>query len=236
MSINSKVSENSLTRYFSSCNCDFDALNEAIIANPFKLYCYSNLEVNTNLWYEWILILIEIHIPFRTKNRQLPPPWISAHTSHHVNKIKTERRKLLKRGLCTSEKLKKLTEKCAQLQINDRVDHEQKFFASRHNGRTYRYLKSLKKHSLPPVIKSENLRKEATTDLEKANLFINYFDAVVTDDGYEYFEPSEQHNFGENDISITEDLIKTELKSLNISKSRGQYSTPPILFKRCGDQ
>ena len=142
----------------------------------------------------------------------------------------------MKRGFCTSEKQKKLTEKCAQLQINESVEFEQKFFASRHNGQTYNYLKCLKTHSLAAVIKSENLRKEATTDLEKANLFINYFAAVVTDDGYEYFEPSEQHNFGENDISITEDLIKTELKSLNISKSRGQFSIPPILFKRCGDQ
>ena len=56
----------------------------------------------------------------------------------------------------------------------------------------------------------------------------------MTDEGYEYFKPSEQHNFGENDISITEDLIKTELMLLNISKSRGQDSIPPILLKRCG--
>ena len=206
------------------------ALNEAIIANPFKPYCYSNVDVNTNLWYEWIFKLIEIHVPVRTKNRQLLPPW----TSHHMNKIKTERRKLQKKGLCTSEKLKKLTEECNQLQINDRVEYEQKLFASRHKGRIYKYLKSLKKDSLPPVIKSENLKREASTDLEKANLFNNYFATVVTDDGYEYFEPSEQHNFGENDILITEDLIKTELKSLNISKSRGQDSIPPLLFKRCG--
>ena len=29
------------------------------IANPFEPYCYSNVDVNTNLWYEWILKLIE---------------------------------------------------------------------------------------------------------------------------------------------------------------------------------
>ena len=56
----------------------------------------------------------------------------------------------------------------------------------------------------------------------------------MTDDDYEYFEPSEQHNFEENDIIITEDLIKAELKSLNISKSRGHDSIPPILFRKCG--
>ena len=47
---------------------------------------------------------------------------------------------------------------------------------------------------------SENLKREASTDREKANLFNNYFATVVTDDGYEFFEPSEQRNFGGNDI------------------------------------
>ena len=94
-------------------------------------------------------------------------------------------------------------------------------------------MKSLKKDSLPPVIKSERLKGEASTDLEKANLFNNYFATVVTDGEYEYFEPSEQQNFGENDIIISEDLLKAELKSLNISKSTGHDSIPPILFKKC---
>ena len=89
-------------------------------------------------------------------------------------------------------------------------------------------------NNLPPVKKSESLKKEASTDLEKANLFNTYFATVVTDDDYEYFEPSEQHNFEENDIIITEDLIKAELKSLNISKSRGHDSIPRILLKKCG--
>ena len=110
------------------------------------------------------------------------------------------------------------------------------FFSSRHKGRTFKFLKSLKKDNLPPFINSESLRREASTDLEKANLFNEYFAKVVTDDDYEYFEPSEQHNFGENDIIKTEKSIKAELKSLNISKSRGHDSIPPILFKRRGDQ
>ena len=146
-------------------------MNEDIIANPFEAYCYSNVDVNTNLWYEWILKLIEKHVPIRNKNRQLLTPWTSAETSHHMNKIKTERRNLQKKGLCTSEKLKKLTEECDQLQTNDRVDYEQRLFASRHKGRFFKYLKSLKKDSLLPFIKSESLKKEASTDLEKANLF-----------------------------------------------------------------
>ena len=235
VSINSKVPEKLSTRYFSYCNCDFSALNEEIIANPFEPYCYSNVDVNTNLWYEGIFQLIEKHVPIRTKNRQLLPPWTSAMTSHHMNIIKTERRKLRKKGLCTSEKLERLTEECDQLQTNGRVDYEQKVFASRLKGRSFKYFKSLKRDSLPPVIKSESLKKEATTDLEKANLFNNYFATVVTDDDYEYFQPSEQHIYGENDIKITEDFIKTELRSLNISKIRGHDSIPPILLKKCGE-
>ena len=90
------------------------------------------------------------------------------------------------------------------------------------------------KDSLPPVKKLESLKREASTDLEKANLFNNYFATVVTDDNYEYFEPIEQHDFGQNDIIITEDFLKAELKSLNISKSRGHDSIRPILFKKCG--
>ena len=97
-----------------------------------------------------------------------------------MNKIKTERRKLQKKGLCTSDKLKKLTEECDQLRTNDRVDYEQRLFASRHTGRIFKYLKSLKKDSLPPVIKSQSLKREARTDLEKANIFNNYFATVIT--------------------------------------------------------
>ena len=138
MSINSKVAEKLSTGYFSYCNCDFQALNEDIIANPSEPYSYSNVDVNTNLWYEWILKLIEKHVPIRTKNRQLLPPWTSDETSHHMNKIKTERRKLQKRGLCSSEKLKKLTEECDQLQTIDRVEYEQRLFASRHKGRIFK--------------------------------------------------------------------------------------------------
>ena len=92
MSINSKVAEKLSMRYFSYCNCDFDALNEDIIANPFEPYCCSNVDVNTKLWSEWTLELIEKYVPIRAKNRQLLPPWTSAEISHHMNKIKTERK------------------------------------------------------------------------------------------------------------------------------------------------
>ena len=95
-------------------------------------------------------------------------------------------------------------------------------------------MKSLKKDSPPPVIKPESLKREARAHLEKANLLNNYFATVVTDDDYEFFEPSKQRNFGENDIILTEDLLKAELKSLKISKSRGHDSIPPILVKECG--
>ena len=49
MSIISKVAEKLSTRYFSYWNCDFDALNEDIIANPSEPYCCSNVDVNTKL-------------------------------------------------------------------------------------------------------------------------------------------------------------------------------------------
>ena len=191
-----KVSEKLSTRYFSLCNCDFDAFNKDIIANPFEPYCYSNVDVNTNLWYEWTLKLIEKHVTSRTKKRQLLPPWTSAETSHHMNKIKTRGRKIQKKGFCTSEKLKTLTEERDQWQTNERVDCEQRPFASRHKVRSFKILKTLKKDSLARVIKSESFKREAGTDLEKANLFNNYFATVVTDDDYENFESSEQHNFG----------------------------------------
>ena len=153
-----------------------------------------------------------------------------------MNLIKTERRKLRKKGLCTSEKLERLTEECDQLQTSDRVDYEQKAFASRLKGRNFKYFKSLKKDSLPPVIKSESLKKEATTDLEKANHFTNYFATVVTDDDYEYFQPSEQHIYGENDIKITEDLIKQSYGHLTPQRSEVTIRYHPYCLKNAGEQ
>ena len=99
-----------------------------------------------------------------------------------------------------------------------------------------KYLKNLKKDSLPPVIKSESLKREASTDLKKSNLFKNYFASVVTDDDYEYFEPSEQHNFEENDITLTEIIIEAELKSLNISKAEVTIRYHPYCLRNEGYQ
>ena len=75
------------------------------------------------------------------------------------------------------------------------------------------------------------MKREASTDLEKANLLNNYFATVVTDDGYEYFEPSEQHNFGENDISITEDLSYLTSRRAEVKIRYHQYC-----LKDAGDQ
>ena len=42
------------SKIFSFCTCDFKGLSKIMIEQPFQPYCYSNINVNTKLWYEGV--------------------------------------------------------------------------------------------------------------------------------------------------------------------------------------
>ena len=51
-----------------------ERLHLELAVQLFRPYCYSNVDVNVNLWYHWIYSMVDKYTPKRTKKRQKYPP------------------------------------------------------------------------------------------------------------------------------------------------------------------
>ena len=69
LAIKERISRRLHREYYSYCKCSFDSVITEMKANPFQPYCYSNIDVNTSLWYKWLFELIDRHTP---KNEETP--------------------------------------------------------------------------------------------------------------------------------------------------------------------
>ena len=208
-------------------------MNALMTMHPFEPYCYSNVDVTCTLWYEWLHKLIEPNTPVRTRKRQLHPPWITLETSHCLEKLNTLRRKTLRSKVQKPKALNRLEKKCEEMQSADRAEYEDNLFASRYKSKTFKYLKSFQKDPIPPKIEWPEMKVSAVEDFERAELFNKYFTSIVTDNDYKTFEPSRSQVFGNEENEISELLIKENLETLGVSKSRGADNIPPILFIKC---
>ena len=231
IALNTRTQFRNRGKYYSYCKCDFEGMAALMKKNHFKPYCYSNVDVNTDLWYEWLFEHIEMFTPKRTKRRQNLPPWTSQETSHQLNRLNTLKKKAERRNdENLNYKVTTLENTCMQLQEEDRSAYESHLFASRDRNRIFKYLKSLQSDALPPKMTCGG-NATACTDSEKAELFNDYFSSVVTDENYVFFYPPKDHKFGTGDLLICEDEIQEELKKLNATKSRGADTIPPSLLK-----
>ena len=94
----SREVKSGLKNYYSYCRGDFEGLSERMKSDYFHPYCYSSVDVNVELWYEWLFELINQHVRKRTKRRQNLPFWISNNTTHLLHKLKTQEKKQQKDG------------------------------------------------------------------------------------------------------------------------------------------
>ena len=78
---------------FSYCNGDYGLFTEQILENLFDSYCWLNVNVIINHWYNWLSSLIKKCIPKHTKHRSSLPPWISQSTSNFIKRLYTARKK-----------------------------------------------------------------------------------------------------------------------------------------------
>ena len=53
IAVGGQASKKASSRYLSYCRCNFEEMNEDIIGNQFEPDCYSNVDVDTKLWYQW---------------------------------------------------------------------------------------------------------------------------------------------------------------------------------------
>ena len=87
LTINAQVTKMSKSQYYSNCRCDYESLLAEMAVQPFRPFCYSNVDVIVNLWYHWIYSMVDKYTPKRTKKKQKYPPWVSNETSHVLNKL-----------------------------------------------------------------------------------------------------------------------------------------------------
>ena len=128
MSLNEKTRKTDRVEYYNYCKRNFDEMVAEMKSNLFQAYCYSKIDVNTNLWYKWPVELNDRFTSKRTRKRQGYPHWFSNETYHQLNQLKTERRRTLKKGNSTSDKLSRLTATCEYMQDKDREQYEKALF------------------------------------------------------------------------------------------------------------
>ena len=63
LSLNEKTRKTGRVENYSYCKCNFDEMMAEMKSTSFQPYCYSNIDVNTNLWYKWLFGLIDRFTP-----------------------------------------------------------------------------------------------------------------------------------------------------------------------------
>ena len=206
---------------FSYCNGDYDLHNEQILENPFDTYCWSNVNVILNHWYNWLSSLIKKCIPKRTKHRSSLTPWISQLTSNLIKRLDTAQKKYTE----SNPKNLHLIEQTETNAEMNKADYEQSLASERLTGKLF---KAFHKSSLPSIMKYKN--ETADTDPLKSELLSKFF-ASVCIDSYTFSEPPEpDFNTVLDTNNYTELEIREICQSMNTNKSKSFDDLPPVLF------
>ena len=73
---------------------DWKEFKNYILENPFKPYCYSNIDELFKQWYTWLDVLLTKNVPKTTLHRSNLPPWLKKESSHLIKVISTLKKKL----------------------------------------------------------------------------------------------------------------------------------------------
>ena len=104
-------------------------------------------------------------------------------------------------------------------------------FANNNNSRVYKYIRSLtKSHTIPPTLHHNSM--VADSDIDKANMFNDYFYSVFTQATTNQSFPIDNSSHLSN-ISITKEDVYNALINLDTSKAMGPDGIPPIVLSKC---
>ena len=166
------------------------------------------------------------------------PKWFTASIQNHLNKVHSLRKKA--RSTPSPQNLSNLASSESLLQANiaeaklNYESHLVSTFAANKNYKIFNYMHCLTTHnSLPATIRSDS--SEASSDMEKANLFNQYFHSVFTRRNYSL--PSLQ-DFPVNGVSISEITFSESdvyevLAALDPNKAMGIDGIGPNVLKYC---
>ena len=124
------------------------------------------------LWYHWIQSAIRKFIPKRTQYRASLPPWISKDTSNEILRLRTIQRKLEN----TNSKVRDIIQQVEAAAEADKVIFEEKLAEDRSTTALFKYFSAFRKENFPRNM--TYVETSAENDLQKANLFANFFASV----------------------------------------------------------
>ena len=111
---------------FSLKQGDWQGLEKYLATNPFAPYCFSNVNLMVDLWYDWLYQAFEKIVPKKTKHRIGLPPWVSSQSSHlmkikqRLRRCSQENPKMIAKVRDISNQLDKSLD-CDQLQFEKSV-------------------------------------------------------------------------------------------------------------------
>lgn len=218
---------------FSFGKADFELLQNAVLENAFIGRCWSNPNVLVSEWYDWLNTLLAYTVPMKTSHRLQLPPWITTATSHQIKQLRTKERIYQKKpSSILFSKIERLRSSLQTAMSDDQSNYEAELAKGRSTTKLFKYFKSLRKSDpLPP--KLTWMGKTACSCEEQASLLNLYFQSVfVSSDVSVEYEPELPRLQSITDYDVSLVKIKSIFETLDITKSRGPDSLPPILFRK----
>ena len=223
------------TKYlFDYSNGDFEAFNEYLL-NIDYTFC-STMDVDS-AWSHLKTIIstgCSQYIPKIKIDPYSSPKWFNPSIRHQLNCVHSLRRRV-KRSLTPNllTKLANLEQSLQDLMLQARTEYEANLFQDYSNNckAIHRYLNLISSSStIPNQVNFKSI--SATTPLDKANLFNQYFHSVYSPPPSSLPVPTSSSS-PISSITIEEDEVFTILSSLNPSKAMGGDQIGPKLLKSC---
>ena len=225
------------TRYvLDYTKADWDGLCSHLYDTDFSMCFQSN-----DIEFVWSTVKSIIHeamsryIPKVKLNTYRNPPWFNSSIRHHLNCLRTLRKKYKRNP--SESKLKKIIscEVALQKEMSSaKALYETvliKSFGPNNPSKIYRYIDKVTGHNSIPISVSYK-STSASSDLEKASLFNKYFNSIFTRSTYT-LPALTSPKCTCKDIAITEEEVFRVLSTLDPTKAAGCDNIGPRLLRHC---
>ena len=218
--------ENRFENKLSYCKGDYDSLNEIIRNEKFFSFCWSNVDVVVDQWYQWVNEKIKAYIPRRTAHRSRLSPWIKPRTSNIIKKLENALAKTPKNW----RRCNYLQNLCLEMCEQDQIEYESNLADTRSTDALFRFYRSLKKSKIPSSVHLKN--EYANDPTTQAELFSRYFASIFITSRCRTILPRTALVDMIDDFDISESTIVEICQKLVIKKATGPDGIPSIFYKK----
>ena len=212
---------------------DFDGLRQKLKSTDLCSLIQDQSNINDN-WVQWkntFLSAVADHIPTKSLERKIRPPWITRDIIHVLRKKETARLKLKKSPSShQKEKFRQLRTKAKRMirecrakyfdTLDSALTLQPKRFWSifKLTNKTARFPKDMSSEIVDQVS-----QLPASTPQQIAELFNTYFASVFTNSSKNFLSPTVPPNSGPvlEQLEIPTEVVLTFLKQLDVSKASG---------------